>query len=191
MRPRVCYPNAIREAGHPAEVLPGQLVGNVRAGARGAAEVRGNRPMLLLPGEGARWAGNPKPSSKTSSSSWSTPIWRPPAVGSVLTIYTKGAIASYWRASWPLCGGGVGQAGGCAARRQGKGLDARPCRGAGGCRWGASKAPREAWPARRSSPTGGAPGLGAAGSEIGALPWGTPRALVDREDSISIGWWAA
>ena len=41
------------------------------------------------------------------------------------------------------------------------------------------------------SPTGGATGLGAAGSEIGALPWGTPRALVDREDSISIGRWAA
>jgi hypothetical protein len=44
-------------------------------------------------------------------------------------------------------------------------------------RWGeggalSPKAPREVWPARRSSPTGGVPGLGVAGSEIGALPWG-------------------
>ena len=46
---------------------------------------------------------------------------------------------------------------------------ARPCRGAGGEGGALSpKAPREVWPARRSSPTGGAPGLGAAGSEIGA-----------------------
>jgi hypothetical protein len=76
---------------------------------------------------------------------------------------------------------------------RGRGWMRAPARALGGKEGGAlsSKAPREAWPARRSSPTGGAPGLGAAGSEIGALPWGTPRALVDREDSISIGRWAA
>ena len=164
--PGVCYPNSIREAGHPTEVLPGQLVGNVRASARGAAEVRGNRPMLLLPGGGARWAGNPKPSSKTSSSSWSTPIWRPPAVGSVLTIYTKGAIASYWRASWPLCGGGVGQAGGCAARRQGRGWMCAPAGALGEGGALSLKAPREVWTERTRALPGGAPELGVAGSEI-------------------------
>ena len=32
----------------------------------------------------------------------------PPAAGSVPHIYTKGAIASYQRAGWPVCGGEVG-----------------------------------------------------------------------------------
>ena len=60
---------------------------------------------------------------------------------------------------------------------RGRGLDARPCRGAGGKEGGAlsSKAPREAWPARRSSPT-----LGTLG-EVG----------MDREDSFPTGRWAA
>ena len=74
-----------------------------------------------------------------------------PAAGSVPHIYTKGAIASYLRTSWPVCGGWVGQAGGCAARRQGMGMGA-PLPGRGGREGGAlsSKAPE----------------LGAAGSEI-------------------------
>jgi hypothetical protein len=44
----------------------------------------------------------------------------------------------------------------------GRGLDARPCRGAGGDAGGAlsSKAPREAWPARRSEPYRGRDGVG-------------------------------
>ena len=34
--------------------------------------------------------------------------FRYPAAGSVPHIYTKGAIAYYSRAGWPVCGGGVG-----------------------------------------------------------------------------------
>jgi len=63
---------------------------------------------------------------------------RPPAAGSVPHIYTKCAIASYWRAGWPVCGGGVEQAGGCAARRQGDvGWMRAPVGALGGGRWGA------------------------------------------------------
>ena len=74
-----------------------------------------------------------------------------PAAGSVLTFDTKGAIAYYSRAGWPVCGGGVGQAGGCAARRQGEGgWRALPGRWGNG---GGALSPK-------------APELGAAGSEI-------------------------
>jgi hypothetical protein len=63
---------------------------------------------------------------------------RPPAAGSVPHIYTKGAIVSYWRASWPVRGGGFGQAGGWAARRQGMGIECAPLPGRWGeGRWGA------------------------------------------------------
>ena len=60
---------------------------------------------------------------------------------------------------------------------KGRGMDARPCRGAGGKEGGAlsPQAPREVRPARRSSPT-----LGTLG-EVG----------MDREDSIPTGRWAA
>jgi len=86
---------------------------------------------------------------------------RPPAAGSVPHIYTKRATAYYSRSGWPVGGGGVGQAGGCAARRQGKGLDARPCQGAGGAKEGGALSPK------------------------------APREGVDREDSILTGRWAA
>ena len=58
---------------------------------------------------------------------------------------------------------------------RGRGLDARPCRGAGG-EGGAlsSKAPREVRPARRSEPY-----------------LGDAEGGVDREDSILTGRWAA
>ncbi len=58
-------------------------------------------------------------------------------------------------------------------------------------RWGeggalSSKAPREVWPARRSSPTLGT--LGEAGSEIGALPGGRRGHLwTERTRSLSGG----
>ena len=70
---------------------------------------------------------------------------RPPAAGSVPHIYTKGATASYWRASWPVRGGGFGQASGCAARRQGMGFGCAPLPGRWGDAGGAlsPKAPRE------------------------------------------------
>jgi hypothetical protein len=86
---------------------------------------------------------------------------RPPAAGSVPHIYTKGATAYYSRSGWPVCGGGVGQAGGCAARRHGKGVGCAPLSG----RWGAK--------------------------EGGALSPKAPREGVDREDSILTGRWAA
>ena len=106
---------------------------------------------------------------------------RPPAAGSVPPIYTKGATVSYWRAGWPVCGGGVGQAGGCAARRQGKGLDVRPCRGAGG-KVGRflPKAPEWVRSERtRSLPGGGRPERAAKAGKGGRLGdrgpiWGTP-----------------
>ena len=63
---------------------------------------------------------------------------RSPAAGSVPHIYTKGATAYYSRAGWPVCGGGVGQAGGCAARRQGMGeKGSAPAGALGERRWGA------------------------------------------------------
>ena len=58
---------------------------------------------------------------------------------------------------------------------RGRGMDARPCRGAGGEGGALSpKAPREVWTARRSEPY-----------------LGDAEGCVDREDSISIGRWAA
>jgi hypothetical protein len=62
----------------------------------------------------------------------------PPAAGSVPHIYTKGATAYYSQAGWSVGGGGVGQAGGCAARRQGVGIGCAPLPGRWGeGRWGA------------------------------------------------------
>ena len=99
-----------------------------------------------------------------------------PAAGSVLTFDTKGAIAYYSRAGWPVCGGGGGQAGGCAARRQGEGDGHAPAGALGEGRWGAffesaeeGAAGSEIQPYRKRagggngrlgdrSPTGNAPG---------------------------------
>jgi hypothetical protein len=82
------------------------------------------------------------------------------AAGSVPHIYTKGATAYYSRAGWPVGGGGVGQAGGCAARRQGMGFGCAPLPGRWGDAGGAlsPKAPRDVWTERtRSLPRGGRP----------------------------------
>jgi hypothetical protein len=54
------------------------------------------------------------------------PDGRPPAEGSVPHSYTKATTASDSRARWPVGGGRVGQAGGCAARRQGEGIGCAP-----------------------------------------------------------------
>ena len=91
---------------------------------------------------------------------------RPPAAGSVPHIYTKSATAYYLRAGWSVCGGGVGRPAVVPPAGRGSGLGA-PLSGRWGREGGAlsSKAPRKVRPARRSSPTGSAPGLGAAGSE--------------------------
>ena len=101
-----------------------------------------------------------------------------PAAGSVPPIYTKGATASYFRAGWPVRGGGVGQAGGGVARRQGEGGRARPCRGAGGeRRWGAFS----------ESAAGTCGRLGDRSPTLGTLG----EVGMDREDSIPTGRWAA
>ena len=93
------------------------------------------------------------------------------AAGSVPHIYTKGATAYYSRAGWSVGGGGVGQAGGCAARRQGVGIGCAPLPGRRGDAGGAlsPKAPRKMRPAWISEPYQGSNGVRRAG--------GSPRRI--------------
>jgi hypothetical protein len=71
-------------------------------------------------------------------------------------------------------------------------LDARPCRGAGGEGGALSlKAPRARAAGSEIQPYRKRAGVGCGRLGDRSPTWGTPRALVDREDSISIGRWAA